>query len=152
MTPPVRVGRTAFVLGFAGLLPQIAMVALIAADLHGGYDLPIMAAYAYASLILSFLGGMWWGFAMRREQRQGVLTALAVLPSLVPLVIAPIAAVRWDWALPMSLLGIAIVLTLAVDWRLVANGEAPPNWMRLRAPLSLGLGALTIVAGVLAHP
>lgn len=149
MTPPASVGRAAFVLGFAGLLPQVAMVALVATDPHGGYGLPFVAAYAYASLILSFLGGMWWGFAMRRERGQGRLAAIAVLPSLAPLAIAPLAFVDWSLTLPLILLGAAVMLTLLVDRHLVSTGEAPPNWMRLRAPLSLGLGLLTIAAGLL---
>ena len=41
------------------------------------------------------------------------------------------------------------MLTLPVDRRFVATGEAPVGWMALRVPLSLGLGLLTIAAGVL---
>jgi hypothetical protein len=40
------------------------------------------------------------------------------------------------------------MLTLLVDRHLMNRGDAPPDWMRLRTPLSLGLGALTILAGV----
>ena len=49
----------------------------------------------------------------------------------------------------MIALGGAILLTLPVDRHLVATGEAPANWMKLRMPLSLGLGGLTIAAGLL---
>lgn len=147
MTAPARVGRTAFLLGFAGLLPQVAAVALIVADPSGMYDFPVAAAFGYGSLILSFLGGMWWGLAMRREAGQGNLAVLAVLPSLVPLAIAPMVLISWTW--PLIALGSAILLTLPVDRHLVSTGEAPGNWMRLRVPLSLGLGALTIAAGLL---
>ena len=45
--------------------------------------------------------------------------------------------------------GSAVALTLLVDRRLVASGDTPVGWMRLRVPLSLGLGGLTILAGVL---
>lgn len=148
MTSPARVGRTAFLLGFAGLLPQAAAVALIIADRHGGYDLPYGFLYAYPSLILSFLGGIWWGYAMRRDHGQAVLAGLAVLPSLAPLAILPTAMVSWTW--PLILLGIALLLTLVVDAHLARTGEAPVNWMQLRLPLSVGLAGLTIVAGVLA--
>jgi len=50
----------------------------------------------------------------------------------------------------MVAMGSAIMLTLPVDRWLVTRGAAPANWMRLRVPLSLGLGALTIAAGALA--
>ena len=157
MTAPT-VGRTAYVLGFAGLLPPIAAVALIAS---GRGDptvmawVPMLVGYAlaliHAATILSFLGGIWWGFAMRRAAGQGRLVAIAVLPSLV-------AAACVGWAagtfqsggpLPLIVLGSAVLLTLPVDRHLAATGEAPAGWMRLRVPLSLGLGTLTIAAGLL---
>ena len=140
-----RVSRAAYLLGFAGLLPQVAAVGLMAfvGDSHG---VALGVAGGYASLILSFLGGIWWGFAMRRSAGQGRLAALAVVPSLAALAISYVGNSR----IGLVALGSAILLTLPVDRHLVRTGEAPPDWMRLRVPLSLGLGGLTILAGVLA--
>jgi hypothetical protein len=142
-----RVGPAAFALGFAGLLPQVA--AFVSAVLGDEYRIGAFLAYAYGSLILSFLGGMWWGFAMRREEGQGRLAAVAVVPSLAALAIGVATSVRGTHALSLVLLGSAILLTLPVDRHLVRTGEAPANWMRLRVPLSVGLGGLTILAGLL---
>lgn len=141
---PFAVGRVAFALGFAGLLPQAAAVALL---LAGFPDSGFFVALAYSALILSFLGGMWWGFAMQRREGQAGLVALAVLPSLVALAILPLAMVRSG--LGLIAMGAAILLTLPIDRSLVTRGVAPTNWMRLRVPLSVGLGGLTIVAGLL---
>jgi hypothetical protein len=141
---PFPVGHAAFALGFAGLLPQAA-----AALLAGlGYSSGGMIALGYGALILSFLGGMWWGFAMFLRLGQPLLVALAVVPSLVAGAILALASVHLPIALVV--LGSAILLTLPVDRSLVARGIAPANWMRLRVPLSVGLGALTIAAGALA--
>ncbi|PAX07636.1 DUF3429 domain-containing protein [Sphingomonas lenta] len=139
--------RAAHLLGYAGLLPQIAAVVLVArgTEHHFGEAL----AFGYAGLILSFLGGIWWGFAMRRHQGQGALAAVAVVPSLAVLALG-ILIVLGGFAAALTGLGIAILATLLVDRRLVASGDAPPDWMSLRAPLSLGLGSLTILAGLLA--
>ncbi len=143
-----QVRRTAFALGHAGLLPQMAAVAF-ALDRDRGT--PLFALF-YALLILSFLGGMWWGFAMRRadDPAQGRLALMAVVPSLVAVAILLAAFVtgRLDWALVAA--GTALFLTLPVDRALVRGGDTPANWMRLRVPLSLGLGALTILAGWIA--
>lgn len=158
MTQQATVGRTALLLGIAGLLPPIAGVALIALGKRDPSDMawaPLLAGYAivlvYGAAILSFLGGIWWGFAMRRSVGQARLAALAVLPSLVAVACVVAAALTFQhggpW--PVIALGVAIVLTLPVDRHLVATGEAPANWMRLRVPLSLGLGGLTIAAGLL---
>lgn len=154
--PRPRVSRAACLLGYAGLLPQVAAVILVALGrirsdpvlLRSGMGL----AGNYGALILSFLGGVWWGFAVRRGEGQARLAAVAVLPSLAALGVFVLLGL-WDirsGGLPLILLGLLIILTLLVDDRLAASGEAPAGWMRLRAPLSLGLGGLTILAGLLA--
>lgn len=142
MTGPLS--PTARLLGFAGLLPQIAFVGLQFVYPDPGWTL---LAFAYAGLILSFLGGIWWGVAVGRRGPDAGLLAVAVAPTLVAmaLLIAVLlqATIRW----PLVILGSAIMLTLLVDRHLVAQGDVPPDWMRLRVPLSVGLGALTILAG-----
>ena len=154
-----RVETTARVLGFAGLLPQVAALALILIGRRGVDDLawiPLLMGYglaiAYGALILSFLGGIWWSQAMRRTEHQRSLAIVAVVPSLVALGVV-ISAVSGLPGPPSAwsavVLGSAILLTLLVDRRLVATGEAPAGWMSLRIPLSVGLGVLTIAAGVL---
>ena len=52
-------------LGLAGLLPQVAAVLLIlSGDPVWRFSAAAMA-FAYAALIFSFLGGIWWGLAAR---------------------------------------------------------------------------------------
>lgn len=150
-----RVSRAAYLLGYAGLLPQVAATVLLLGsdDVKSdtiGAGLGLSVASFYAAAILSFLGGMWWGLAMRRDVGQGRLAALAVLPSLAAfaLLLAGAVGLPFRWV-PIAL-GAAIICTVLVDRHLVATGEAPAGWMRLRVPLSLGLGGLTILAGLLA--
>ncbi len=106
----------------------------------------------YAALILSFLGGMWWGIAAgapaaERRRALGWLWIAAVVPSLVAF------ACLLPWALGYAslepvlvMLGAAIWLSLGVDIRITPL--APRWWMMLRAPLSLALGLLTIVGAL----
>ena len=151
--PSGRVSRAAYLLGFAGLLPQGGAVWLTTGDHSKATTLGYAVALFYGAVILSFLGGIWWGLAMRRLDRQAPLAAAAVLPSLVAVAIIAWAGVLGTDASPGPLvaLGAALLLTLPVDRHLVTTGEAPAGWMRLRIPLSLGLGGLTILAGVLAR-
>lgn len=159
MTPPGHVGRTAFLLGFAGPLPQVAAVvlALLArAAADNRFDAlsgpAIVVGTVYPLIILSFLGGMWWGLAMRRERGQGLLVSIAVVPSLAALALSGLfmaSNFAWPIGWPVIGIGVAVILTLPVDMALVRSGDAPRGWMALRAPLSLGLGGLTILLAML---
>ncbi len=142
------VGESPLILGYAGLLPQIAAAATC--FFGGDSDIGPMFAFGYATLILSFLGGIWWGFAMMTAEGQGRIACWAVMPSLfgAGLILLSIAHVlTLNWAL--VLLGSAVIMTLLIDRRLVDAQIAPEGWLAMRIPLSIGLGALTILCGVI---
>jgi hypothetical protein len=145
---PGHVGESPLILGYAGLLPQIAATAVTLLD-SGSHVGPLFA-FGYAALILSFLGGIWWGFDMNRPLgRQGRLALVAVVPPILTacvilLAISRIVSARWG----LVLLGSGVLLTLLVDRRLVQAGVAPAGWMAMRVPLSIGLGVLTILCGI----
>lgn len=151
MTDRRRLPPIARVLGFAGLLPQAAAVAVL---VLGGTDVRFAAlslAYAYAALIFSFLGGVWWGLAAAADgPAPRWVWIAAVLPSLLAL------ATAWPWATGQTwpgpslvALGLFIAASLFVDLRLKAAGLTPEGWLALRAPLSLGLGLLTLASGLI---
>lgn len=133
-------------LGFAGLLPPFALVGLQFVRPDPGWSL---LAFAYAALILSFLGGIWWGVAAGRRASGAELFVIAVTPTLVAMALLIDALTRMSIRWPLVLLGSAIMLTLFVDRHLTRRGDVPPDWMRLRVPLSIGLGALTILTGAM---
>jgi hypothetical protein len=137
-------------LGFAGLLPQIAVVSTLML-LPPEMAFPAKAlGFAYAALILSFLGGLWWGLAAPAPRSPSWIYVAAVVPSLFALAATIPWAVGLEWPGPsLVALGIAIGASMAVDRRLVADGIAPRWWLSLRVPLSAGLGTLTVVAGLL---
>lgn len=136
------------ILGYAGLLPQVAAAATCAFDQTGTTG--AMFAFGYAALILSFLGGIWWGFAMCVRRDQGRIACLAVAPSIVAATLI-LFSVGGIVSLPLALvlLGSAVLLTLLVDRRLTDSGMVPDGWMALRVPLSIGLGGVTILIGAL---
>lgn len=151
MTDRHRLPPIARVLGFAGLLPQAAAVAVL---IGGGPDVRFAAlslAYAYAALIFSFLGGVWWGLAaMARGVAPRWVWIVAVLPSLISLATAlPLVTSQAGLGATLIVLGVFIALSLLVDLRLKAAGLTPEGWLALRIPLSLGLGLLTIAAGLI---
>jgi len=148
---PGGVPPLAMLLGHSGLLPPVACVVAIAGGDPTIRFSALALLFAYVAVILSFLGGIWWGFAAREGERApGWLWVAAVAPSLVAV------ASAWPWAVGLSwpgpslvALGVAMLLTLLVDRRLTSMGIAPADWMRLRVPLSLGLGSLSILGAIL---
>lgn len=147
--PPLP--SVARVLGYAGLLPPAAALAGL---LIGGPEVRSTAlglAFAYAALIFSFLGGVWWGLAAAAQASvPRWVWAVAVLPSLLAL------GTAWPWvtghAWPgpsLIVLGVLILSSVLVDLKLRSLGLTPPGWLPLRLPLSIGLGVMTLVAGLI---
>jgi Protein of unknown function (DUF3429) len=141
---PPRFSRTAIALGIAGLLPQIAAV-LVA--LHPPHRvLALTLGYFYAAIILSFLGGIWWGVAVSRHDAPRWLFLAAIVPSLVAFGTALMWITgRGGWHPILTILGSALLLSVAIDWLLNKRGLVGDAMFRLRIGLSAGLGGLTLL-------
>jgi hypothetical protein len=138
--------RPAFLLGFAGLLPPFAAVAAAAFAPPEWRELAFRAGALYAGLILSFLGGAWWGLATRAPAESAApLYVLAVVPTLVALVLLLLLTPP-----RLILLGALILATLPVDMLLLRLQLAPPNWLKLRIPLTIGLSLATMALALVA--
>lgn len=137
-------------LGFAGLLPQLVAGYVLLENNPDWRFTALAMAYAYAALIFSFLGGLWWGLAATAGDRAPKwLWVAAVIPSLVALVSAWPWATGGSWPGPsMVTLGLGLIASLMVDWRVQNRGIAPEWWLSLRVPLSLGLGGITLAIGL----
>jgi hypothetical protein len=138
-----KVPLPALLLGFAGLIPPVGLTAVALLDL--GLFAPSTPGFVltYAAVILSFLGGTWWGFVSRSDRPGWTLLGISVLPAL-----AGWAAI-FSFQPPMALfaLAIALIAALAVDGHLSQRRLAPRWWMLLRLPLSLGLALCCGLSG-----
>lgn len=144
-----RIPPAFLLFGAAGLLPPLALLLLILRT-PDGLAVPVIYAVvlAYAALILSFIGGTWWGFAAARSERGGAgILAVAVSPSLLALALLAVA-VRFPQGGGYAL-GAAIAASPLLDMLMQRSDLAPGWWLRLRIPLSLALGALTAIAAAL---
>lgn len=130
--PPAR---TAWALGLGGLLPFVLLSGLL---VYGGtstiaFGVVTLALTAYSASILSFLGGIRWGFGLADEtdHRKRDLV-LSVLPSLAGwgLVLAPA---------PYSFAGFAVCFALQGLWDFVSvRRRKLPAWFgRLRLVLTV---------------
>jgi hypothetical protein len=150
--PPLP--RSALWLGLGGLIPFLATAA--AAALGGAAGLPetawLRALAAYGATILSFLGAVHWGFALRARP-DGTAEALAT-PARLGLGVVPAllawAALLLPLAPGLALLGAGVIGTAAVETVAARRGLVPRAYLRLRWGLSLVAGGCLLAGALLA--
>lgn len=133
------------VLGFSGLLPVLLGVG--AAVLHPARDIQLIAAaitLLYGALILSFIGGAWWGLAVKAEKPENLRgwLILSVLPSLYACAAVGLAWITAGYAMAGCLLAGGFIAVLLVDRSLSLRAVAPKWWLSLRQPLSSAMALL----------
>ena len=134
--------RTARLLGFAGLIPFIALAAwIVLAPSARPTALPLLAGYA--AVIASFLGGIHWGLVMRGAAPSTPLLAWGVMPSLLawPALLLPPH-------LGLTALAGVLMLCLAADLQIYRAMQLAP-WLALRWPLTL-IAAMSLLAAAAA--
>ncbi len=130
--------------GYAGLIPQSVFLLMAVA---GGPSKWIAQAgsFAYAALIFSFLGGLWWSQALASKDTKPWQFGIAVVPSLLGLVCFMPWVWGWPWPEPyLAILGLLLALSPLIDGWLSGAEVAPPGWHTLRLRLSIGLGLTTL--------
>ncbi len=142
---PTPIPAGPLIYGLLGLTPFVAPPVLALAR-PGLAPVLLQAQAIYAALILSFLGGARWGFAVLRDPPPLRTVSLSMLPTLAALglLLAPERLGPW------RLGGLALALALHGLWD--ARGGAGPSWYpRLRAGLT-AVACLGLLAGAgLAH-
>jgi hypothetical protein len=147
-----RIPAPAVILGAAGLIPFLwhaaSLLAPGLADWGARHLGPRFVAphvgLAYGTVILAFMSGVLWGFAVPGRGRQrAVGLTLSVLPALWAFLFVgggPVSAAIW--------LAAGFVLVLMLDAVFVREGLAPAWWMPLRLPLTAVAVACLLVGAV----
>lgn len=134
-------------LGFAGLLPfWLPLIAIYG----GGFIAPergLMLLMVYAAIILSFLGGIRWGGALKQPRGpvQSTLFVFSVVPSL-----ASYTALVLPAAAGLTLLLCSFLVQGVWDVQSAQRGDFPAWFATLRAVLSLG-AVMALAAGLAAR-
>jgi Protein of unknown function (DUF3429) len=139
-----KLPRLAFFLGLSGILPQLMAGAVLLHPPHAAFGQ--FAAFLYAALIFSFLGGLWWGVAATNPTASRWLYCIAVMPSLIAFAAGLIWIARTG--LPgqsLMIVGLGLLVAPFVDWQLDRRGLVPKGWLAMRIILSTGLGVLTLL-------
>jgi hypothetical protein len=126
------------------MLPTFAATIVVGVGPDDWKVAAVRVAVAYAALILSFLGGAWWGLASAHAEagRLQPWLVVSVIPALVawPLVFTPSPLSLW-------ILAMLFAATLVVDRQMMRASIAPVWWWSLRWPLSMGMAVLHACLG-----
>lgn len=125
-SPPAWAER----LGHAGLIPFVAGALLVWLVWPEAHPYVTLALSAYAAVIVSFLGGIHWGVAMRQPSPPPSLFAWGVVPSLVAW-----TAVMMPPSAGLVVLGAMLLACYGVDRRLYPP-QGMGRWLTLRFRLS----------------
>ena len=140
LVPPSREG---WVLGYFGLVPFVFLACLSWLAKGALQHSLVFALLAYGASILSFLGAIHWGLALRGSQTPPArMLAWGVMPSL------------WAWVALMAgsttglgLITIGLWVCFAVDWR-----EYPKfglsSWLGMRLALTTVATLSCVVAAL----
>ena len=126
---------TARAIGYAGLVPFIGLSA-VSGLCHGIHHSAILfSLLAYGATIISFLGAIHWGLAMRDEQPDRISIIWGVIPSLVAW---SSLIVDTHWGLVIQF--ITLWICFFVDFKRYPKFGVG-QWLRMRLQL-------TVIAGL----
>lgn len=117
-------------LGYAGLVPFVGGALLVWLVREDAHPYVVLALSAYAATIVSFLGGIHWGLAMRVGHAAPTTLAWGVTPSLVAW-----TAVMMPPDAGLVIHGAMLLVCYAVDRRLYPL-QGVAHWLTLRFRLS----------------
>ncbi len=144
--PPLAV-----ILGAAGIIP---FVILGVASLGGNPQSALTATrglVGYGAVILAFLGGVHWGFALEEQSDGRALRqrlGLGVVPSLIGWA-AIFGSVIADPALSLAILIAGFIAVVVTEWRAHRRGLVPGGYMVMRWVVSVIVIALLTTVLVL---
>ena len=135
-------------LGAAGLLPFLftAAAAWLAAPEFQGVALFALATYGM--VILSFLGAVHWGLALRAPEAEARCATARLGLGVVPALLAWVALMLPP-VIGLLTLAAGVLATAAVETLAARRGLVPADYLRLRWGLSLGAAAC-LLAGAAA--
>jgi len=147
MSPMPPASAPALILGIGGLIPFVGLASLAGFGPDAWHDYSLLALSCYGAVILTFVGALHWGYALKRPAFEGeawLQYAFSVAPALLAwlsLLLPVSAALR---------LQAASLLVCYVFDRVSARSDPVPAWfLKLRAALTAFGAASLALAGSL---
>jgi hypothetical protein len=144
-----RLPLIAILLGIAGLIPFVGVALASFSPDPAQTTRMLTALIGYGAVILSFLGGVHWGFALAPgaiRSAPGVERTrllLGVLPSLVGWVALLLPSVLPAWC-GLLLLAAGFLATTIVEGQAARRALTPPGYLWMRWALSLVVIAILL--------
>ena len=135
-----RPGRASWALGLAGLIPFVSLAALQWVSPPGWRMLAASALLTYGAIIVSFLGGIHWGLAMRESKASVQWLIWGVTPSLLGWL-----GVVLDSPWGQCVLALSLLLCLLVD-QVAYPRSGLQGWLPLRRLLT-AVATASVLAG-----
>jgi hypothetical protein len=131
LSSPTLTART---IGYAGLIPFIGLSAMSVLwhDIH--HSTILFSLLAYGATIISFLGAIHWGLAMREEQPDRIAIIWSVIPSLAAWV-SLIVDTHWGLAIQF----ITLWVCFFIDYKRYPQFGAS-EWLSMRLQLTVMAG------------
>jgi Protein of unknown function (DUF3429) len=143
-----RTPATAAILGAAGMLPFIALTVAPVAGVEPFGRPPLVVLGLYGAVILSFMGAVHWGLALRAKP--GDDPTVGYVASVLPGLMGWFALAFLPLAIALRVMALGFVLILLFDLRVVRLGGAPAWYGRLRVPLTAIVVSCMLGASILA--
>jgi hypothetical protein len=133
------------VLGFAGLMPFIALAAMIRLGPGTWYVYWMTALSYYGAVILTIVGALQWAYALKRSARGGSAW-LQYGFSVAPALIAWLSLLLPVWS-ALQLQAGGLLVCYAFDRNMACFDPVPAWFLRMRAVLTLvGAASLTFAS------
>ena len=141
------VRRLAWFLTLAGVVPFVlATGALFASDASSVRVPAITALVTYSAVILSFLGGIEWGLAIRddsgNEASRAIALGLSTVSSLAAWAVLWLPSATWQVG---AALGLFVAVWAADQW-MASRGLLPAWFVDLRTAISALVAAILALA------
>ncbi|MEE4208843.1 MAG: DUF3429 domain-containing protein [Parvularcula sp.] len=152
---PMLARRSAYQLGFAGLIPfwAIPVTVLLGSSFSEGTYLALLLWFAgYGAVIVSFMGGSRWVLSMAKPDTRDASLFGGFLGAVGPPLAAWLALIPAGLFVPfdphplmrLAIIGLLLAFQLLQDWSHAERGGVPPWYMDLRKALTFG--AVTPIA------
>lgn len=137
-----RASAPAMILGISGLVPFVGLAAIIALGPPTWYVYWLVALSYYGAVILTFVGALHWGYALKRNAR-GRDAWLQYAFSVAPALIAWLSLLFPVWT-ALKLQAAGLLICWLFDRSMSRSDPVPPWFLLLRTGLTL-VGAVSLI-------